>query len=112
MKANDSIIRQIDGIFRGFSSNRGDGKLMFYNEDTQLNELIKSKDQLISEQGGLRINRVNFSDVIKESSTVLNQQKTGGTHGLMFIIVPILLLLVFAVIAAFVKLAARALKQQ
>ena len=111
MKANDSIIRQIDGIFKGFSSNRGDGKLMFYNEDTQLNELIKSKDQLISEQGGLRINRVNFSDIIKESSVVLNQEKTGGAHGLMVIIMPIMLLLFFGFAVVFFKLAARALKQ-
>lgn len=111
MRANDSIIKQIDGIFKGFSSNKGDGKLMFYNEDTQLNEMIKSKDQLISEQGGLRINRVNFSDIIKESSAVLNQEKSGGIHGLMVVIMPIMLLLFFGFAVAIFKFAGRALKQ-
>ena len=74
--ANDSIISQIDGVLNSFSnavngSQRND-KLIYYNENTQLNDVIKTKNELVIEQGVNRIELVNYDAIIKENSATIN----------------------------------------
>jgi hypothetical protein len=75
---NDTIIQQINGILNGFSANvksslKSD-KLMYYNENTQLNDIIRSKRDLLFDQSKNRLKVINFQKTIKEIavSSVIN----------------------------------------
>lgn len=106
MTENDSIISQINGLLNAFSSNSNgtpkSDKLVYYNENSQLNEVIKSKEILINEQGNHRIALVNFDKIIKESSVTLNIKNTKAVNGKMKFILPLFFILLF-VIAGFFK---------
>jgi hypothetical protein len=76
IRQNDSIIKQIDGILSNFSnaskySNKRD-KLLYNNENSQLNDIIKTKELLLVEQGIRKIELIGFDKIIKESSVTLN----------------------------------------
>jgi hypothetical protein len=98
MKANDSTIAQIDGLMNQFK-NRISGsqsdKLVYFNENTQLNDVIQTKDKLVREQGLLRIELVSIDKIVKENSSILNSKNTKGTNGKMKLIIPIFFILVF-----------------
>jgi hypothetical protein len=98
MKANDSTIAQIDGLMNQFknrtNSNNSD-KLVYFNENTQLNDVLQTKENLIGEQANLRINLVNLDKIVKESSIILNDKNTKGTNGKMKFIIPFIFLLLF-----------------
>lgn len=98
MKANDSTIAQIDGLMNQFknriNSNQSD-KLVYFNENTQLNDVIQTKEALIREQANLRISLVNLDKIIKETSVILNEKNSKGTQGKMKFIIPIVFLLLF-----------------
>lgn len=98
MKANDSTIAQIDGLMDQFknrtNSNHSD-KLVYFNENTQLNDVIQTKEALIREQANLRISLVNLDKIIKETSVILNDKNTKGTNGKMKFIIPFTFLLLF-----------------
>lgn len=98
MKANDSTIAQIDGLMNQFknrtNANNSD-KLVYFNENTQLNDVLLTKENLIREQANLRINLVNLDQIVKASSVILNDKNTKGTNGKMKLIVPFIFLLFF-----------------
>ncbi len=99
MKANDSIIKQIDGILNSFSNTAaGSSKsnnLVYYNENTQLNEVIKTKNELVAEQGAHRLELVGLDKIIKESSVTTNIRNNKGVNGKMKLIVPLVFLFLF-----------------
>ncbi len=98
MNENDSIIAQINGVLNQFknkmNSNTGD-KLVYFNENTQLNEIIKTKDLLIREQGSLRLDLVNLSKVVRDISFIINQKETKGVNGKLKFVLPFLLIFLF-----------------
>lgn len=98
MKANDSTISQIDGLMNQFknrtNTNHSD-KLVYFNENTQLNDVIQTKESLIREQANLRISLVNLDKIIKESSVILNDKNMKGTNGKMKFVIPFILLFLF-----------------
>ena len=98
MKANDSTISQIDGLMNQFknrtNTNHSD-KLVYFNENTQLNDVIQTKEALIREQANLRISLVNLDKIIKESSVILNDKNMKGTNGKMKFVIPFILLFLF-----------------
>ena len=102
MKKNQIIIDQIDGLLNEFSSvstnNQKSDKLVYYNENTQLNEIIKTKDNLIAELGEQRMSLVNYVNVVMKNSSVINVKDTKGINGKMKLILPIVLLIGFIVI--------------
>ncbi|MEN3323808.1 hypothetical protein VP395_08725 [Mariniflexile soesokkakense] len=105
MIANDTVISQINGVLNSFSgavngSQRND-KLVYYNENTQLNDVIKTKNELINEQGSLRIELVNFDKVIKDSSITMNIKNTKSINGKMKLILPFLFIVIFLFIGYF-----------
>jgi hypothetical protein len=61
----------------------------------QLNEIIKTKEALIAEQGVHRLEIVNFDKIIKEISIVTNVKNTKGTNNKMKLILPVLFLFFF-----------------
>lgn len=101
MKENDSIITQINGVLNQFknkmSSNQGD-KLVYFNENTQLNEIIKTKDLLVREQGSLRIDLVNLTKIIRDISVITNEKDTKGTNGKLKLVLPILFVFLFLIV--------------
>ncbi len=98
--ANDSIIKQIDGVLNSFTSKmntRANDKLFYYNENTQLNDIIQTKNELLEEQGSKRVQLVTLDKVIKDSSYTLNVKNTSTVKGKMKIVVPILLIFLFII---------------
>jgi uncharacterized membrane protein len=105
MIQNDTIISQINGVLNGFS-NRVNGtqksdKLVYYNENTQLNDVIKTKETLINEQGDHRVELVGLNKIIKDNSSTLNIENTNSVNGRLKLVLPILFLLSFILIRLF-----------
>ena len=76
MAQNDSIINQINGFLNSFkNTSNGSQKsssLVYYNENTQLNDIIKTKEALIKENGDFKVELVSLDKIIKENSIVSN----------------------------------------
>ncbi len=99
IKENDSIIAQINGVMDQFSktvnSSQKSDKLVYYNDNTQLNEVLKTKEGLINEQGAKRIELVTSDKIVKEISTTLNVENTKFIYGKKKFILPVLLITLF-----------------
>lgn len=104
---NDTIIAQIDQVLNGFSSTVKNGskndKLVYYNENTQLNDIIKTKQYLIIDQGKYRLKLVNYDKTIKEINSTLNINSNKVTNGNFKIILPLFFLFLFVLIHLFIK---------
>jgi uncharacterized membrane protein len=105
MVENDSIISQINGLLNAFS-NTANGtqksdKLVYYNENSQLNEVIKTKDALVAEQGNHRIELVNFDKIVKDNSVTLNIKNTKAVNGKMKLILPFLFIAIYILVGYF-----------
>lgn len=102
MAANDTIISQINGLLNAFSSttngSQKSDKLVYYNENSQLNEVIKTKDALVNEQGSHRIELVNLDKIVKDNSATLNIKNTKIVNGKMKIFLPLLFIFLFVII--------------
>jgi uncharacterized membrane protein len=99
MSANDSTTAQINTLLNDFSKtatgNQKSSSLVYYNENNNLNEIINTKNALVSEQGDLRMRLINSDKVIKEISVTTNIVNTKGVNGKLKIILPILFFFVF-----------------
>ncbi|MEN9336906.1 MAG: hypothetical protein RLZZ500_1893 [Bacteroidota bacterium] len=108
INANDLIISQIDGVLNSFSrdinGNQKSDKLIYFNENTQLNDIIKSKNDLVVEQGNHKISLVNFEKIIKEINTSLNLKNTSGLSGKLKLVFPILFIFAFTLFRFFKKI--------
>lgn len=102
---NDTIIVQIDNVLKNFSStakkSHTNNQLVYYNENTQLNEMIKTKQYLVTEQGKNRLKLVSFDQTIKEISSTLNIKNTKSVNGKLKLILPILFIFLFVFIYMF-----------
>jgi hypothetical protein len=107
IKANEVIINQIDGFLDGFTSKINNStksnSLIYYNENTQLNDAIQTKDKLISEQGYLRVELVSLDKIVKESSSTINIENTKSINGKLKFILPILFIFIFISIHFFIN---------
>lgn len=106
IKINEGIIGQIDGILNEFSNaasgkSQKSDKLVYYNENTQLNDVIKTKESLTREIGDLKVSLLLSDKIIKENSIVSNLENTASINGKMKFILPIILILFFIVIRIF-----------
>ncbi|HEY0045259.1 MAG TPA: hypothetical protein VGB44_00960 [Flavobacterium sp.] len=96
--ANEVTIAQIDALLNSFSQSQGNGSngnLVYINENTQLNDIIKTKEELIEEQGYHRVEAINLSSVIKESSSMLNVRDSSSLNGKMKFILPLLFIFLY-----------------
>jgi hypothetical protein len=105
MIQNDTIISQINGFLNEFSNtisnSQKSDKLVYYNENTQLNDVIKTKDALINEQGTHRLNLVGLDKIIKDNSTIINIENTEKLNGKLKFVLPFLLIFGFILIQFF-----------
>jgi hypothetical protein len=99
MISNDSTISQINGLIENFKkstvNNQKSQNLIYYNENNQINEIIKNKDALISEQGEHRINLINHDSTIKVVSSTINLKDNKGLNGKMKLFMPLLFFVLF-----------------
>jgi hypothetical protein len=106
MKQNDSIVKQIDGIVSNFSSESAshkNEKLMYYNENTQLNDIIKTKNDLINEQANHRIDLIGYDKIIKENSVTVNLEFVKYVNGRLKFMLPILFVGLFGLFYLFMS---------
>lgn len=105
MEKNELTITQIDGILNQFSNQTSNeqknDKLVYYNENTQLNEVIKTKDQLINEQGVIRLDLFNSNKIINDNSKTLNIKNTKSTNGKLKLVLPVLFVGLFILFGLF-----------
>ena len=106
MKANEVTIAQIDGFLNNFSNpnnqNAHSDKLVYYNENSPLNDIIKTKDKLITEQGNLRIEMVGLDKIIKDNSMSINIQNNESLNGKLKLVLPLLLIFIYICISQFI----------
>ncbi|WP_395632228.1 hypothetical protein [Flavobacterium sp.] len=99
MVENDSVIGQINGFLNTFNStvsgSQKSDKLVYYNENSQLDAVIKTKDNLVNEQGSHRIELVSLDKIVKDKSVTLNVKNNKKTNGKMKIILPLLFIFLF-----------------
>ena len=102
---NDTIIAQIDNVLNGFSNTVKNGpkndKLVYYNENTQLNDIIKTKQNLIIEQGKNRLKLLSFDKTIKKINATLNINDRKIVSGNFKILLPFFFLLIFVLMSLF-----------
>lgn len=102
---NDTIIVQIDNVLNGFSNTvkntKKNDKLVYYNENTQLNDIIKTKQFLVNEQGRNRLQLLTSDQIIKKISSSLNIKNTQSINGKLKFILPVLFILLFGFIKFF-----------
>lgn len=103
IKQNDSIIKQIDVILESFKSTSKSSSLVYYNENLQLNDIITTKNNLVNENGFLKVELINKDKIIKDISYTLNMRDTSGINGKMKFFLPFLFVFMFLVITGFYK---------
>lgn len=107
IKANDITIAQIDGFLNNFTNtvnvNSKSDKLVYYNENSQLNDVIQTKDKLIVEQGDLRLDLVSLDKIIKENSQTLNIENKESVNGKLMFLLPILFIFIYLAIHYFIS---------
>jgi hypothetical protein len=101
MAQNDTIISQINGLLNSFNGTTNNDKTVYYSEKSQLSDVIKTKDQLVYEQGSHRIELFNLNQIIKENSSTLNVKNTKSVNGKMKLVLPLLFIVVFVLIGFF-----------
>ena len=99
---NDSINSQINTILNTFSktspgSNKSD-KLVYYNENSPLGDVLKIKKELVYEQGMRRLDLINLDKIIKENSCTLNITNKDSVEGNLKIILPIFFIFMFVLV--------------
>jgi hypothetical protein len=60
-----------------------------------LADVLKTKNELIYEQGSRRLDLINLDKIIKDNSVTLNIKNTKAINGKMKIVLPLLFLLIF-----------------
>lgn len=97
-EANERTISQINNFLDGISTGQSSGASVYINENTQLNDVIQTKSRLVNEQGELLIEKVNISDTIKESDSILNIENRESLTGKMKLILPMLFIGLFLLV--------------
>ena len=95
---NQVSINQIDALLNQFAAttnNNKNDKLVYYNENNQLNEIIKNKDALINENGELQIKLINKKRVLTKVSISINEKNSKDLNGKMVTVLPIFFLFLF-----------------
>jgi hypothetical protein len=98
MQKDQVVINQIDGLLNQFTTAANGpktDKLVYYNDNTQLNDLINNKTALIAGLGLQRQLLLDLNKIIKTKSVTLNIIDSKGMNGKMKLILPFLFVLLF-----------------
>lgn len=106
MQQNQVVINQIDALLNQFSNssnNQKNDKLVYYNENTQLNGIIDQKNNLIGEIGNLKTQLITTSKIILDKSRVINVKNTKGLNNKMKLVLPIVFVFGFIFLSLFLS---------
>ena len=105
IKKNEEMILQINALLQKFSaeSDQKSNSLVFYNENIQLNDILKNKQALTYEIGALKEILANYDNIIQKNSSILNIKNTEVVNGKLKFVFPILFIFVFVFIRLFLK---------
>lgn len=104
---NDTIIAQIDKVVNDFTSTvknaAKNDKLVYYNENIQLNDIIKTKQKLVTDQGKNRLKLISFDKTIKEINATLNINDHKIVNGNFKLLIPVFFIFIFILISLFLN---------
>lgn len=104
---DNQVITQIDGFLNSFNKviegNTKSDKLVYYNENIQLNEVIQTKNGLISEIGRLQLDLIGIDQIIKEIGNTSNIQNTKSINGKLKLVLPILFVSLYLLLFLFIS---------
>jgi hypothetical protein len=98
IKQDQIIVNQIDILLNEFSSNSNSSrndKLVYYNDNTQLNDLISQKSAIIGGIGFQKTQLLDLNKIINDKSVLMNKKYTKGINNKMKFILPFLLVFLF-----------------
>lgn len=94
IKSQENTINQIDSLLNSFSKSANSGSknsnLVYYNENTQLNDVLKTKTDLINDITYRKLDLINNTAIVKENSNALNIKNHKGLNGKRKIVFPVL----------------------
>lgn len=102
MKTNEVLIAQIDAILESVAQKTVTGGTVV-NSESQLDNVIRTKDALIEEQGFFRVELHNLTDIVKPTSVVLNIERNKKLDDKMKFVLPILFVVLFVFIQNFFR---------
>jgi hypothetical protein len=107
INSKEATILQIDGILNQFSngneSHSGNEKLVYYNENLNLDAIIRTKDSLSGEIDKLKIEQYNTGKTIKEQGMVLNIKGNKTIKGRFIFILPLVFVGLFIFFSFFIS---------
>lgn len=99
IKANNIIIQQIDDFLGKTANATGpNGSSIYISENNQLNDIILTKNQLLNEQGTLKLLLLMSDKTIKVNSATLNIASKLDFYERKVLILPIAFILIFIMI--------------
>lgn len=113
-------ISQIDSLLRQFSPLYGKkatgDKLVYYNENLNLDQMIQTRDSLVTQINKLKVQQYNSSSAIRERGIVLNSQDKNSLMNNLSYMLPLLFMAIFVmhhiVVSFYRKEAAKAKLKQ
>lgn len=95
IKENDTIISQIDGYLNSLAAGSKNNNAVIYTDKTQLNDVIQTKQDLINNNGYLRIQLVSYDKIIKEDNFDINIENKSLTSNKIKLILPLLFVFMY-----------------
>jgi hypothetical protein len=97
---NDSTISQINKLIQSYSTSiaKGNASVMFKNDNSELNDLIKQKNELIEKIDEEKLNLISQNKIIKENTIVYNKINDKGIANKLKFLFPLLFIFLFFVI--------------
>lgn len=105
LKQYEIVMNQIDTLLNQFSNtsnSQKNDKLIYYNENTQLNGIIEQKNSFINRIVDIKTQLITTDKVIKDKSMIINIQNTKGTNNKMKLLLPIVFIFGFLFFHLFV----------
>jgi len=98
--SNDSAIKQVDKVINYLTdaNRKPSGSSVYYSETTNVADMMHFKNMLVMEQGRLRLNKADYTDVIKERGLMLNEKSKSAVAGRMKFVIPALFFMFFVIV--------------
>ena len=91
---NFLLRKQIDGLIIKLSDAKSSSNVTI-SENSSITTLINKKDELIKESQSLKINKIEYEEVVKVLNVSMNNLNTKGLNNKMKLILPFLLIFIF-----------------
>ncbi|NRT14447.1 hypothetical protein HNP99_000787 [Flavobacterium sp. 28A] len=107
IKVKEEVIVQIDAAINQFTAvdnkTSKNDKLVYYNENIQLNNMIRTKDSLVNVLGYLNLALLDYDKIINDKSLILNKINNKSTKGKLKLLLPIFFVFLFIFMRFFIS---------